>query len=1039
MVDRDRDRALHVAITLAAAVVFGVDVLTPLGFGVWVFYLVPVALSLYTARPSTPLFAAASGTFLIVAGLFASPSPIALSPGTATMNRSMAVAALWIFATLARQVIITRLKLRERDWVRSGQRDLGARMQGELGVGELGDAILRHLCEYLDVPVGVLYAGEQDGNFRRVASYALCPDARRPDTVGPGEGLLGQAVKDRRALRFDDVPDDYLPVSSALGRARPRHVVVVPAVVDGAVHGVIELGFLRRAEAFHMELLHTIAEPVAIALRSSRYRTRLEELLRQTQRQAEQLQAQQEELRAANEELEGQAEALRESQARLEAQQTELEQTNAQLEEQAQALESQRNDLSRAQVELVDRAEELRRANQYKSEFLANMSHELRTPLNSMLILARLLADNKGGTLTPDQVQYASTISSSGSDLLALINDILDLSRIEAGRMDVEAGPVDLGRLVEMLERTFEPIANQKALAFETRLDTGASITTDRLRLQQILANLLSNAFKFTETGRVSLDIARVGGDRLSFAVRDTGPGIPAAQREVIFDAFRQADGSTQRRHGGSGLGLTIARQLARRLGGELSVDSAPPRGSTFTVVLPVHPGHGQAGPEAGREHDARRVARPAVAPARAAMGAGGEAEPTDAPLIEDDRAGVSPGDRTVLVVEDDPAFARIVRDLARERGFRCLVAPGAREALRLAATHAPSAIVLDIQLPDDSGLAVLEQLKRDGRTRHIPVHVVSITDYTQQALRMGAIGYAVKPVQREDLVRTFRRLEQRIEQQVRRVLIVEDVVAQRESLVALLDAAGVEIVAAGTAGQALARLKEHTFDCMVLDLGLPDMSGYELLETMAAGDAFSFPPVIVYTGRALGRDEEQRLARYARSIILKGARSPERLLDEVTLFLHRVESQLPPEQQRILRDVRNREAALEGRTILLVEDDVRNVFALSSVLEPRGVKVRIARNGREALAALDAALEDPAAGVDLVLMDIMMPEMDGLTATREIRARPAWAKLPIIALTAKAMPDDREQCLAAGADDYIAKPLDVDRLLSLVKVWMPR
>jgi CheY-like chemotaxis protein len=781
-----------------------------------------------------------------------------------------------------------------------------------------------------------------------------------------------------------------------------------------------------------------------VSLRSARYRAQRQALLEATERQAKELQTQQEELRVINEELEEQSRALRESQARLENQQAELEQTNVQLEEQTQALERQRDDLSRAQVDLVEKADELTRANQYKSEFLANMSHELRTPLNSALILAKLLADNKDGNLTPEQVKYAATIYSSGNDLLVLINDILDLSRIEAGRMELQVETVDLSRTIESLRRTFQPVAAERRLSFEAGLAPGApvSITSDGLRIQQILRNLLSNAFKFTQTGAVSLGVLDAPDGCVSFSVSDSGIGIAADQQQIIFEAFRQANGTTNRSYGGTGLGLTISRELARRLGGDISVESTLDKGSTFMLTIPrvIEAGTGEGSRTVDQR--TRAAAVPSVAHRLAGVvpvSSSQKARPDPSPSPEDDRARLQPADRSILVIEDDHAFARILRDLLYEQRFRALVATTAAEGLRLAEQFVPSAVLLDINLPDNSGLSVLEHLKRNPGTRHIPVHVVSAMESTQQALEMGAIGYAVKPVKREQLVEAIQKLEQRLEQKLRYVLVVEDVAVQREGIVQLLHAENVNIVSVATGAEALQRLRERTFDCMVLDLTLPDMTGYDVLDKMAAGEAFAFPPVIVYTGRSLERAEEERLGRYASSIIIKGAKSPERLLDEVTLFLHQVEGNLPAEQQRILREVRNREAALEGRQILVVDDDARNVFALASVLESKGAKLRFARNGKEALAALESAQALGGIAVDVVLMDIMMPEMDGITAIREIRKRSEWKRLPIIALTAKAMPNDREECLRAGADDYIAKPLDIDKLFSLIKVWIPK
>jgi CheY-like chemotaxis protein len=554
------------------------------------------------------------------------------------------------------------------------------------------------------------------------------------------------------------------------------------------------------------------------------------------------------------------------------------------------------------------------------------------------------------------------------------------------------------------------------------------------------LKNLLSNAIKFTDRGEVALRVAPSGPERVAFIVRDTGVGIDRSDLSLIFEAFRQVDGSTHRQHGGTGLGLTISRDLARRLGGDIFVESALGQGSTFSLVLPVRfavvtavaSGVTPERPAAVRSAQPPPAAIPAVArPLPVAA-----ASPT--PAVADDRDDLAPGTRTLLVVEDDVRFARILYDLAHEQQFRCVIATTGGEAYELARRLLPSAIVLDVNLPDESGLAVLERLKRNSDTRHIPVHVVSVVDYTQRALEMGAVGYALKPVKREELSDVIRKLEEKSEQQTRQVLVVDDVQSQRENLLELLQSDGVEVTPVGTAEAALAQLRTRTFDCMVLDLALPDLTGYDLLERMSADATSSFPPVVVYTGRALSPEEELQLRRYSNSVVIKGARSPERLLDEVSLFIHRVESTLPREQQRLLREVRNREAVLEGRRILLVEDDVRNIFALTSVLEPKGAKLAIARNGQEALDGL-ARSADGGVPIDLVLMDIMMPVMDGLTAIREIRSRDSWKKLPIIALTAKAMPDDRERCLAAGANDYIAKPLDVEKLLSLIRVWMPK
>jgi signal transduction histidine kinase/CheY-like chemotaxis protein/CHASE3 domain sensor protein len=936
-------------------------------------------------------------------------------------------------------------------WLQSGMAGLSERMQGEQRLETLGGNVLGFLARFLDAQVGAMYIVEPGGRFRRFAGYALPADHDgMADALRSGDGLAGQALKENRVLTVQDVPANYLPVASSLGRATPTHLIIAPANDSGVVQAVVELGFFRRLQPSDLELLRRARESIGIAVRSSKDRTRLEELLEETQRQSEELQSQQEELRVANEELAEQSQVLKESQVRLESQQAELEQTNSQLEEQTSILESQRDELQRVQVALTERAAELDRSNQYKSEFLANMSHELRTPLNSSLILAKLLADNKPGTLNEEQVKFAQTIFGAGNDLLALINDILDLSKIEAGKVEVQPESVGIAHTVETLSRTFEPLARERRLAFTFTVDPGTPerIETDPQRLGQILKNLLSNACKFTEQGAISLRVGGVPGGQVAFAVQDSGIGIPSEQQEIIFEAFRQADGSTHRKYGGTGLGLSISRDLARLLGGDVTVQSEAGKGSVFTLTLPLV----YAGPVAVDRSSqtgafpapTSTLLQPEPPPGRASASLPGfnpapVAAPAELrpPLVEDDRGRLVADSRIILIVEDDLRFAAILRDLSRELGFLCIATHTAADALVAAPRYRVHAIILDMSLPDRSGLEVLNELKRSPGTRHIPVHVVSVADFSQEALSLGAVGYALKPVKREQLMTAFEKLEAKLQQGVRRVLVVEDDQRQRDSIRQLLSSEGVEISDVATATEALERLKQTTFDCLVLDLSLPDLSGYEMLQRMAETDEVSFPPVIVYTGRSLTRDEEQRLRRFSRSIIIKDVRSPERLLDEVTLFLHQVESKLPPERQRMLREARDRESAFEGRRILIVEDDVRNIFALSKVLEPRGAKVEIARNGREALDVLGRSSVAAGNNVDLVLMDIMMPEMDGLSAMREIRKRPEWQKLPIIALTAKAMKDDQDKCLQAGANDYIAKPLDVDKLLSLVRVWM--
>jgi CheY-like chemotaxis protein len=955
---------------------------------------------------------------------------------------SLGSLVLLVLIAVAAAMASRDFKERQREsWLRAGQIGLGEVMMGDLPLERLGENVLRFLSQFLDAQVGAVFVAD-GASFRRVAGHGI--PAGEVATVRPGEGLVGQAVKDNAPIRVRDVPPAYLPVGSSTGKSDPRELLIAPASIDRHVYAVIELGFFGAAGPGPEELFKRVSEPIAAAVRASTDRLRLEELLQETQQQTVELQTREEELRVNNEELEEQGRTLRESRAQLESQQAELEQINSQLEEQAQTLEDQKDTLTRSHAHLAAKSLELQRANEYKSEFLANMSHELRTPLNSTLILAKLLADNKEGNLTENQVRYAQTISSAGKDLLALINDVLDLSRIEAGKVEVTAENVSLAAVIEPLAKMFEPAAADKKLRFATLIEPGApaALETDPQRLGQILKNLLSNALKFTQQGEVVLRVFAAGADSISFAVRDTGVGIAAHQQEVIFEAFRQADGSIHRKFGGTGLGLSISRDLARLLGGNIAVDSSSGAGSTFTLTLPLKYSLAAAAarqpsmpdtPDRILSNDEILSAYPAPDPAASSareLGAGS---------VPDDRSRLVPGKRLILVVEDDVPFAEILRDLAHEMGFQCVAVHAAEDGLTAAARFHPSAILLDVNLPDFSGLRVLDQLKRDSRTRHVPVHVVSAFDYRREALELGAAGYALKPTSRQELTKALQRLELKLSQSVRRVLIVEDDERQRESIRDLLGQADVQITDAETAQQALQALSTTTFDCVVLDFNLPDATGYELLERMAQQDEVSFPPVIVYTGRSLTREEEQRLGRYSKSIIIKDARSPERLLDEVTLFLHQVESKLPAPQQQMLKAARNRDSSIKGRRILVVEDDVRNIFALTSVFEPSGATVEIARNGRESLEALARSKASPSSAIDMVLMDIMMPEMDGLTAMREIRKDPDFKRLPIIALTAKAMKDDHEKCLAAGANDYVAKPLDVEKLLSLVRVWMPK
>ena len=1030
------ERWLYALLGLLLVAVFIGDLMAALGTAVWVVYLVPIVLSFLAPRQQVPLLVAAVVTALVVAGYTLDFTRSTFDPGLAQINRALGVVTCWALAVTGFFFIRNRLAIRVQDFLQAGQVELGRHTSGELSLEKLGSEALAFLGQRLGASAALFYARAGDG-FVRIGSFGVPADADVPPGFRLDEGHLGHVAREGRVATLSNLPASHLVYGSGLGRGAPGRVIIAPLFDDDEVNGVVEFGFVGTPHPQAQALLERIAGPLGIALRSVQFRTRLAELLEETRRQAEELRSHTEELSAANEELEEQSRALQESQAQLELQQSELEQTNTQLETQTQMLEAQRDDLARTQSALKEQARELEQASRYKSEFVANMSHELRTPLNALLIMARLLADNRSGNLTTEQVSFAQTIESSGNDLLALINDILDISKIEAGKLELQPEDVRVQTLVDKLRLSFEPAARQKNLALSVEVAPGLdTLVTDPLRLEQVLKNFLSNAIKFTPAGSITLSVSPASAGGVAFAVTDTGIGIPEEQQAVIFEAFRQADGTINRKYGGTGLGLSISRELATLLGGHIEISSTPGEGATFTLILP-------------RMLDGEtRPSTPRPAPARA-NGARKPLETSAAnapvplsrpnPAFADDREGLAADDRVILVVEDDLNFARILFDLAHELGFKCIVASTADDGVLAARQYLPHAVLLDMGLPDHSGLSVLDRLKRDTRTRHIPVHVASVEDYSQAALAYGAVSYMLKPVKRERLVSALEQLEARLSQDMRRVLIVEDDPAQLTGLQHLLASKDVETIGAATAADCLKRLKAETFDCMVLDMTLPDASGFDVLEALDADDSFSFPPVIVYTARELSDDEELRLRRYSKSIIIKGAKSPERLIDEVTLFLHQVVSELPEPQRKMLATSLNRDALLEGRRILVVEDDVRNVFAVTSIFEPHGAEVQIARNGREALEALDRIAAGTAPPVDLVLMDVMMPEMDGITATRELRTRDAFKRLPVIMLTAKAMADDQEQCLAAGANDYLAKPLDVDKLLSLSRVWMPR
>jgi CheY-like chemotaxis protein/HAMP domain-containing protein/GAF domain-containing protein len=965
----------------------------------------------------------------------------------------------------------TTRKNAEQDWLNSNLARFTGLMQGERDLETVSHMIMSELTPLVGAHHGAFFLMNTEGDepeLRLIASYAYKRRKNVSNRFALGEGLVGQAALERTSILVSEAPSDYIRISSGLGEAPPQTIVVIPVLFEDQVMAVLELASFDEFGAVHQAFLDQLTESIGVVLNVIAQNMRTDELLQQSQTLAEELQnrqeelqAQQEELKRSNAELEEQAQTLRASEELLQQQQEELQQTNEELEEKAQLLEEQnrRIEIKNREIELAraaieEKAEQLALSSRYKSEFLANMSHELRTPLNSLLILAKLLAENADGNLTDKQVEFSRTIYTAGSDLLDLINDILDLSKVEAGKMDVHVTEVPLADVRDYVERTFQPLAEEKGLGFAIEV-SGAnvppSIVTDEQRFQQILKNLLSNAVKFTERGSVKLTVglaapavafaneALARADSvLAFTVSDTGIGIAEEKLRHVFDAFQQADGTTSRRYGGTGLGLSISREIARLLGGEIRAESVAGAGSTFTLYLPATYPEQLApavpGPEA-READWLALPRlegngdvTGFRPDRALLELG---------EVADDRGDLEAADRVVLIVDDDGDFARTVLAVARERGFKGIVALRGDTALALAHEWKPDAVILDMKLPDVDGWSVLEQLKHHPETRHIPVHVISgaTADGRRDALRAGAFAFLPKPVEKEALEDAFAGIASFIERTVKTLLVVEDDDVQRRSIVELVGGGDdVEIVAVGSSEEALAALEERYFDCMVLDLKLPEMTGFALLEKVKKDERFRNLPIIIYTGKELTRREETKLRKYAETIIVKDVSSPERLLDETALFLHRVEARLPRGKRRILEQLHSADAVFQGRKVLIVDDDVRNVFALTSVLESHGMEVLFAENGRDGLETLR---ENP--DVELVLMDIMMPEMDGYEAMRAIRSEERFEKLPIISLTAKAMKGDREKSIASGASDYVAKPVDTEQLLSLLRVWLYR
>ncbi len=941
-----------------------------------------------------------------------------------------------------------------QNWMKSGQNELNERLRGDKNLQDLTTQAITFIAEYLGVQMGAFYIPDESGKLLNLfGSYAFSKRKTLNESFKIGEGLVGQAAFGRQAISVTQLPSDYTRITSATGDMAPRNVLVFPLIYEGQLTGIIEVASKDELDDFKTEFLNSVSENISIAINSAKSRVKLHELLRQTQEQADELQTQQEELRVSNEEMEEQTKALKESEKELQAQQEELRVINEELEEKTHSLELQKKEitgkndvLTVMKEDLEEKAKELEITSKYKSEFLSSMSHELRTPLNSLLILSKNLLQNKKKNLNEDQLETVEIIRKSGNDLLNLINEILDLSKIESGKMNLTVENIQFKELAQSVKRNFGHVTGEKGLKLivDVSPDLPETAQTDIIRLEQVIRNLISNAIKFTDTGSITVKFAPAPGSinyknsaidkdkYFAISVSDTGIGIPPEKQRIIFEAFQQADGSTSRKYGGTGLGLSISTEIAKLFKGEIHLKSKSGHGSTFTVVMPFNFKAEEATAKSGNPGSAvvvDRVDRSSRPPAP---------KPNPAKTIEtiksveDDRNNFTGDDRVILVIEDDLNFARVLKSQCREKKFKFLHAATGETGLILAEKYLPDAIILDIKLPGMDGVMVLDRIKENPKLRHIPVHMMSALEETLDVFQKGAIGYLTKPIDNDELDEAFRKFEGIIDKSVKDLLIIEDEEVLRKQIIEIIGREDVEPVGVGTGEEAYQLLKEKKFDCIVLDLGLPDISGFELLEKIEKDKTINLPPVIIYTGRDLSREETAKLKKYAESIIIKGVKSEERLLDETALFLHRVVDHLPKNKQEIISSLHDKDAVFRGKKVLLVDDDMRNLFAMSKVLDDKGMVIIEAENGKVAIDKLEKANN-----VDLILMDIMMPIMDGYEAMTKIRKNPAFKSIPIIAITAKAMKDDYEKCIAAGASDYLTKPLDVDKLMSLMNVWL--
>ncbi len=926
--------------------------------------------------------------------------------------------------------------LANNNWVQTGMVTISDSMRGRTNLTDLVDSLCMTIAHYLNSPLVAFYLMIDDKHLKLVGGYAV---SNAPEIINYGEGLTGQAVKENQIITLDNVPADYIKINSALGEAIPRYLTIIPVSIPGAVNAIIEIGSFEKLSSLQLQLLEQKRGGMAISLQSAVNYNRLQELFAETQAQAEELQMQHSELENINAELEVQTQKLQASEEELKVQQEELLQANQELEERSRVLEEKNQLIVERNLEIQQKAEELAISTKYKSEFLANMSHELRTPLNSILLLSRLLSENIESNLSSEQVEYAQVIRNSGQGLLALIDEILDLSKIEAGKMDLEYKQTSIDEIVSDMRSLFAPIAREKNLDFQVNVepDVPARIETDKMRLEQILKNLISNALKFTARGHIAIQVSRtVNRDSfVTFSVRDTGIGIAKEKQQLIFEAFQQADGSTRRNYGGTGLGLSISRELSRLLGGEIQVESEPGKGSAFMIHLPIF-----------RQEEASEPVKVLPEPELPK-----ETPPPSKPIakedskltsyiadviperIPDDSADLNPTDKAILIVEDDTGFAKALLDYTRSKGYKGIIAVRGDEGIEFAQKHRPIGILLDIQLPVKDGWQVMEELKSNPATRHIPVHIMSSMEVKKESLMKGAVDFINKPVAFEQMQEIFQKIEHVLSKKSKKVLIVEENTRHAKALGYFLETFQVNSEISTTVSEGIQALKRTDVDCVILDMGIPTQTVYQTLETLKQNPGMENLPIIVFTGKHLSKVEESKIRQYADSIVVKTAHSYQRILDEVSLFLHLVEENSQGEKQGSkYQRLGALTEVLAHKKILIADDDVRNIFSLTKALEVHQMEVLSAMDGREALRQLH---EHP--DIDIVLMDIMMPEMDGYEAMQQIRKNPKYRNLPIIAVTAKAMMGDREKCISAGASDYISKPVDADQLLSLLRVWL--